>query len=296
MDRGHKSLNIGQWYHQYSDELLSIGWHIVQIVFFFILARIAIRVCVGGMNRLIKSRTIRLDERRSNTLVSLLDNLIRYTIYFIFIVESLSSLNVHVETLLAGAGIAGLALGFGAQSLIKDVLTGCFILFEDQYGVGDTVQINQFTGTVKSIGLRLTRIKAWTGEIEIIPNGQITQVTNYSRENSIAVVDVAVGFNADITKATQMIYETMRDVKTTNSNVVGDVQILGVQSLGKSEIIIRVTAECRPTTNYGVQREAYKRIMEALQREGVEMPFPQQVVWLHPAASQGSETKVESTK
>ncbi len=273
---------IWQWYDTYSDTLLAVAGHALQIILFYILARILIRITITAVNRLIKLQTVKMDERRRNTLLSLLDNMIRYTIYFIFAVESLSSLNIHVETLLAGAGIAGLALGFGAQSLIKDVLTGFFIIFEDQYGVGDLVKINQFTGTVISIGLRLTRIQAWTGEIEIIPNGQITQVTNYSKANSIAVVDVGVSYQADLHRAMEVIQETMQQLKAENENIVGEVQILGVQSLGKSDVVIRVTAECKPTTHFAVQRQAYQRIKEAFDREKIEMPHSQQVIVLHP--------------
>jgi small-conductance mechanosensitive channel len=274
--------NVWQWYDQYSDVLLSIAGHVLQILLFFILARILIRITISAVNRLIKLQTVKMDERRRNTLLSLLDNMIRYTIYFIFAVEALSSLNIHVETLLAGAGIAGLALGFGAQSLIKDVLTGFFIIFEDQYGVGDLVKINQFTGTVISIGLRLTRIQAWTGEIEIIPNGQITQVTNYSKANSIAVVDVGVSYQTDLKRAMEVIQETMQQLKAENENIVGDVQILGVQSLGKSDVVIRVTAECKPTTHFAVQRQAYQRIKEAFDREHIDIPYTQQVILTHP--------------
>jgi small-conductance mechanosensitive channel len=274
--------NVWQWYDQYSDVLLSIAGHVLQILLFFILARILIRITISAVNRLIKLQTVKMDERRRNTLLSLLDNMIRYTIYFIFAVEALSSLNIHVETLLAGAGIAGLALGFGAQSLIKDVLTGFFIIFEDQYGVGDLVKINQFTGTVISIGLRLTRIQAWTGEIEIIPNGQITQVTNYSKANSIAVVDVGVSYQTDLNRAMEVIQETMQQLKAENENIVGDVQILGVQSLGKSDVVIRVTAECKPTTHFAVQRQAYQRIKEAFDREQIDIPYTQQVILTHP--------------
>jgi small-conductance mechanosensitive channel len=252
--------------------IVTVLGHIILVIVYFILARIAIRISISVINRLMKSQTMRMDERRRNTLTSLLDNVVRYLIYFIFVVEALTSINIHVETLLAGAGIAGLAVGFGAQSLIKDVLTGLFILFEDQYGVGDLVKINQFTGTVQSIGLRLTRIKAWTGEVEIIPNGQIQQVTNYSRHNSIAVIDIAVSYEADLKHAMRVIQMAMDRVKAENDNIVGDVQIQGVQSLGENHIVIRVTAECRPTTQYGVQRLAYQRVKEAFDQEGIEIP------------------------
>ena len=104
----------------------------------------------------------------------------------------LGQVGLNLGPLLAGAGVLGLAIGFGAQSLVKDVITGFFIIFEDQFGVGDVIQIDQFKGTVEEIGIRVTRIKSWTGEVHIIPNGNIKQVTNFSTYNSIAVVDVSI--------------------------------------------------------------------------------------------------------
>ncbi|GMA50761.1 mechanosensitive ion channel protein MscS [Alicyclobacillus contaminans] len=272
----------------YSDSrnlpLVSAAGHILLLIVYFVLARIAIRISVSAVHRLMKSQLMRLDERRRMTLTSLLDNVVRYIIYFIFVVEVLTSLHVHVETLIAGAGIAGLAVGFGAQSLIKDMLTGLFILFEDQYGVGDCVKINQFTGTVESIGLRLTRIRAWTGEVEIIPNGQIQQVTNYSRHNSLAVMDIHVNRDVDLNRAMEVIANTMKQVRLEDDNMLRDAEILGVQAMEQNDIIIRVTAECQPMTHAAVQRLAYQRIKEAFDREGIETPLQRHVIRIESSA------------
>jgi small-conductance mechanosensitive channel len=268
--------------------VLPIVIPIVKLVGLFILARIAIRIATHGVHKLLHAPTVKMDDRRRGTLASLLDNLVRYTIYFIYIVMMLSTFGIHVETLLAGAGIAGVALGFGAQSLIRDILTGFFILFEDQYGVGDLVKINQFTGTVVSIGLRLTRLQAWTGEIEIIPNGQILQVTNYSKANSLAVIDMGVSYRTDLNKAMAVMQEAMQSVQAENDNIVGEVKILGVQALGERDVVLRVTAECRPTTQFSVQRQAYLRIKEAFDRAGIEIPYQQRVVFVQSPGDDGT--------
>ncbi|OFW78930.1 MAG: hypothetical protein A2201_07530 [Alicyclobacillus sp. RIFOXYA1_FULL_53_8] len=244
----------------------------LKILLLYLLSRIAIRVLVSVINKLLRSRAVKMQERKRKTLESLLDNLTRYSIYFIFGLMVLQAIGLKITTLLAGAGIAGVALGFGAQSLIKDILTGFFILFEDQYGVGDLVKINNFTGTVQGIGLRLTRIQAWTGEVEVIPNGQILQVTNYSRTNSLAVIDVGVGYHTNLDEAIEILRRVMSEVKAETDVIVGDVQILGVQSLRQSDILLRVTAECLPTQQYGVQRRAQQKIKQAFDEAGIEFP------------------------
>ncbi|MFX4300872.1 mechanosensitive ion channel family protein [Alicyclobacillus tolerans] len=261
--------------------LTKIAIALIKIIILFFLSRIAIAVLEHISHRFFKSKAVRSDERRKTTLQTLVDNVIHYTVYFLYFLMVLQSFGFHIETLLAGAGIAGLAIGLGAQSLIKDVLTGFFILFEDQYGVGDTVQINQFTGTVVSIGLRLTRVRAWTGEVEIIPNGQITTVTNYSRTNSIAVVDVGIAYEADIEEAKKIILEEMNKICEENQEiVVGPVKMLGVQSLGASSVNLRVTVECKPTQQYAIQRLAQQRIKEALTDANIDIPYNQLAVRL----------------
>ncbi len=260
----------------------SIGNHVLdvflEIVILYIVARLAIRFLTRFIHRFLKLRAVKMDERRRNTLTSLSENAIRYTIFTIYVLMILPKFGLHIEALLAGAGIAGVAIGFGAQSLIKDILTGFFILFEDQYAVGDTVTVNNFTGTVLTIGLRLTRIQAWTGEIEIIPNGQITNVTNYSKTHSVAVIDMNIDYRSDIDAAIRIMKEVMEKVKGESPEIVGDVSVLGIQELQNTAVIIRATAECAALSQYGVQRLARKRLIEAFENNGIELAFYRQSV------------------
>lgn len=249
----------------------------IKIIFFFIIARIVINISNRVIHRLLRMHK-RFDARRRDTLQSLFENIVRYTVYFLLIVEVLSTCNVNVAALLAGAGIVGLAVGFGAQGLIKDMLTGLFILFEDQYGVGDTVQINGFRGTVRSIGLRLTRVQAWTGEIEVIPNGQIATITNYSRTNSIAVIDIRVSYETNLKQAMGYIEQVMNELKESEDSIVGDVSVVGVQAIRDFDVVLRATAECLSMTHYGIQRKAQARIKEVFDEHGIEIPVPQQSI------------------
>lgn len=259
-----------------------IAWDLVKIVIFYLLARLVIRVAIRIMQRLFNMQHIRVDPRRKATLISLFANIIRYTVYFLLVIEILSTFNVNIAALLAGAGIVGVAVGFGAQSLIKDVLTGLFILFEDQYAVGDLVQINGFTGTVTAIGVRLTRVQAWTGEVDIIPNGQIATVTNYSRTNSTAVIDVRIAYSADIAQARSIMERILHEMKEEHpESMIGDISMFGVNSLSDSSVDLRATAICAPTTHFGIQREAQERIKLAFDESGIQIPFPQTTVWLN---------------
>lgn len=258
--------------------LVRIGWDIVKIVVLFIAARVLIGVLLRLQKRLL-SLQMRLDERRRETLQSLFSNVTKYTIYFIWLLTVLPLFGIHIEALLAGAGVAGIAIAFGAQSLIKDIFNGFFILFEDQYGIGDYVTINGVTGRVQSIGLRLTCIKIWTGEVEVIPNSLVGQLTNYSKDNSIAVIEVNIGYQADTQKAIAILGQVVRQMKDEFDEIVGDVSVLGIQALNDSTVTLRAIAECAPNEQSGIVREAKLRIHSAFQEAGIDMPY-QKVVYV----------------
>ncbi|NRK74326.1 mechanosensitive ion channel, partial [Salmonella enterica subsp. enterica serovar Typhi] len=139
--------------------------------------------------------------------------------------------NIDVKALLAGAGIVGLAVGFGAQSLVKDIITGFFIIFEDQFSVGDQVRIGTYEGVVEEIGLRTTKIKGFTGEVNIIPNGSIIEVTNFSINNSKAIVDVSIAYQGDINRAEKVIQELIEKLPEQYEDIVGVPELLGVQNI-----------------------------------------------------------------
>ncbi|WP_199616913.1 mechanosensitive ion channel family protein [Paenibacillus alkalitolerans] len=260
---------------------LGIFWIIVKVIAYFIAGRIVIRVVGRAIHHMMierkKEGPVRIDTRRSQTIGRLVNNIVSYTVNFIVLLLILAELGVDLAPLLAGAGVLGLAIGFGAQSLVKDVITGFFIIFEDQFAVGDVIRTGNFQGTVEEIGLRVTRIKSWTGEVHIIPNGAITEVTNFSTNNSVGVVDVSIAYETDIDRAIEVIKETAQRVYEESENIVKDPEVLGVQALGASEVVIRVTAECRPNTHYGVGRILNAEIKKALDAAGIEIPYPRLV-------------------
>lgn len=245
------------------------GWlqTAIQIALALLIGGIVSKLARKALERLmaVRSRTpLRLDQRRTNTIGKLLNNIITYTINFILILIILGQFGINLAPVLAGAGVLGLAIGFGAQSLVKDIITGFFIIFEDQFGVGDVIQTGAFKGTVEEIGLRVTRVRTATGEVHIIPNGSIQQVTNFSIYNSLAIVDVPVANGDNLEKIIALISKAAADSYDSIPNLTKPPEVLGLQTLGAAESAIRVTAECKPNTQGSVEREMKRMIKDCL--------------------------------
>jgi small conductance mechanosensitive channel len=267
-------LNEGTW--------VAIGAGIIKIIIIAVIANIIIRIGKVTIHNIFKIRDrspLRTSERREETLSKLLDNVLSYVIYFIAIMMVLSVLGIDVKALLAGAGIVGLAIGFGAQSLVKDILSGFFIIFEDQFSVGDHIRVGQFEGDVEAIGLRTTKIKSWTGELHILPNGSITQVTNFSLNNSVIAIDVSIAYQEDIDKAERVIKELLEKLPEQYVDLIKAPELLGVQNIGPSEIVLRIIAETLPMKHFYIARLIRKEVKLKLDENGIEIPFPRLVMF-----------------
>jgi moderate conductance mechanosensitive channel len=268
---------------------LAIGTGIIKIVIILAVANIVIRIGKVTIHNIFKIRDrspLRTSERREETLSKLLDNVLSYVIYFIAFMMILTVLTIDVKALLAGAGIVGLAIGFGAQSLVKDILSGFFIIFEDQFSVGDHIRVGEYEGDVEAIGLRTTKIKNWTGELHILPNGTINQVTNFSLNNSVAVVDVGIAYEEDIDKAEGVIQELLDKLPEQYEDLVKVPELLGVQNLGPSEIVLRIVAETLPMKHFYIARMIRKEVKMRLDENGIEIPFPRLVMYSRDAEQQ----------
>lgn len=264
------------------DLWLNFGQGLLKIIGIMILSTILIRVgnVVIGKFFLLRTKSpLRISERRENTLVKLLDNILTYLVYFVALLMILETLSFDVKALLAGAGIVGLAVGFGAQNLVRDIITGFFIIFEDQFSVGDMIRVGQFEGTVEEIGLRTTKIKSWTGEINILPNGNITEVTNFSVNNSVAFVDVSIAYEGDIPKAERVIEDLLLELPDKYEEMVAPPELLGVQNLGPSEVVLRVVSEVLPMKHFHISRVLRKEIKMRLDEHGIEIPYPRMVMY-----------------
>jgi moderate conductance mechanosensitive channel len=278
---------------KFMDEQLwfGIGEGVLKIIAILIITGLFIRIGKIAIRNFFKVRTrgpLRITERREATLMKLLENILTYVVYFIAIMSILAAMTIDVKAMLAGAGIVGLAVGFGAQSLVKDIITGFFIIFEDQFSVGDYVRIGQFEGTVEEIGLRTTKIKSFTGEINILPNGSIVEVTNFSVYNSVSVLDIGIAYEGDIEYAEKVLQQYLETTTEKYPELVKTPELLGVQQFGASEVVLRIVAETVPMKHWYIGRQLRKDIKLLLDEHGIEIPFPRMVMY---SRQEGGEQK-----
>ncbi|MFB4325189.1 mechanosensitive ion channel family protein [Priestia sp. BR_2] len=245
--------------------ILSSG---IRVIIIFILTRLVIRVVYKMIDQFLlrqeKSR-IQVNSRRFVTVGELLKNVTSVVCNFVMILIILSEFNFKLGPLLAGAGVLGLAIGFGAQSLVKDVITGFFIIFEDQFAVGDVIKSGEYRGTVEMIGLRTSRVRGLNGETYIIPNGMITSVTNYSLSNSLAIVDLPVKNDQQVKDTITLIQSALTGIIDRRPEVQRTPEVLGIQSLTTSEYVVRIVAECNPNAREAVERQIFTDIKQAIE-------------------------------
>ena len=210
-----------------------------------------------------------------------------FTSAVIFVVAGtliLDAVGISIAPILATAGVAGLAIGFGAQSLIKDYFTGFFLLLEDQVRQGDVVEIAGKAGVVEEVTLRYVRLRDGDGYVHFIPNGEIKLVSNRTRGFARAVVDVGVGYGVDIDRALGVMREVgqaMRADAKWSGRIADDIEVLGVERLGDSAVVLRCQLRVMPPNEqFNVKREFQKRLKQAFDQRGIDMPFPQVTVHL----------------
>lgn len=219
-----------------------------------------------------------INERKANTLNSVTASIVKYIIYFIAIFAILKQMNIPAESLIAVAGVGSVAIGFGSQSLVQDVISGFFILLEDQFGVGDIVTIEGKTGTVEDISIRTTHLRAADGTVYIIPNGLIKIVTNMCKDYIKAIVDIDVDYGEDMEHVLEVLNDEMVKSASILTGLRGTPLVLGIISLSHSSVTIRITAECEIKENYQIERELKLLIKNRLDRENITIPFPQRTI------------------
>ena len=255
---------------------------IVQIVGIILLSRILIEVAKLLVEEiLLKNENLTdFQIQRRQTIIPLIQNGLKYLIYFGAGIAILYSININPAPILAGAGILGLAVSLGAQNLINDLVSGFFILFENYYLVGDFIETNNASGFVEAIELRTTRIRHPSGQVYIIRNGDISQLVNYSKDYIYAVVQVGVDYESDLDLVYQVIEEVGKELKEINPYVLEPTRVDGLDNFGESELTIRTVTKVRPGRHLPVQRMLRKMIKTAFEREGIEIPFAHRVLIL----------------
>ncbi|NEU61139.1 mechanosensitive ion channel family protein [Paenibacillus sp. ALJ109b] len=251
-----------------ADMWFNILFSSIRIIIIFIITRIVIKIVSRIIDRTMARKQegkIRVNPRRFITVGELMKNATSITCNFIMILLLLSEINVKVGPLLASAGVLGLAIGFGAQGLVKDVITGFFIILEDQFAVGDVIQTGTYKGTVEVIGLRTTKLVSWQGEVHIIPNGTIASVTNYSMSNSLAVVDIPMKGEQTLDESVHLVKRALTGIEDRDLNIVKVPDVLGIQSMSTSEYVVRIVAECLPNSRASVERQIQSDVKKTLE-------------------------------
>ena len=217
-------------------------------------------------------------DRRKGTLESLVLNIWRYVVNIIGMFAVLGVF-VDIRTLLISTGGFAVVIAFAAKSMLDDIAMGFFIVFEDLFSVGDFIEVDGTTGTVTEIGLRSVKIRVVSGETVIIPNGNIQKVINHSVSNGQAIVDVSVAYEADLEQAIKTLEKIAKEAFNKYDDIIAEPVVLGVQELGASEVVVRMTAEVQPLQQWKIQRELRKIIKLTFDKEGIEIPFPRMVVY-----------------
>lgn len=263
---------------QENDLLQELAWKMLILAAILIITKLFIKVARSAARKIFEVRRIsplRTHEKRDETLLRLIQNVIGYVTYMIAFITILEVVfGIRATALIAGAGVAGLAIGFGAQSLVKDIVTGFFIIFEDQFFIGDYVEIGAVEGTVLEIGLRTTKVRGLNGQLHIIPNGNILEVTNYSVYNSVAIVDIGVAPTADILEVESLIQRLLPTLMTKSEDFVLPPEYLGVQNVTPTEIMIRIRAESKPNTHFATGRLIRKEVKSLLEEKNIPMNYP----------------------
>ena len=240
---------------------------VIVLVAINLIIKIGNKIINKFVDKQVKSKlSFSLDPQKAITIGEVLKSVLKYTVYLVGVALMFYDVFAKIPVALASAG--GFAIGLGAQSLVKDLINGFFLLFEDQYGVGDHVTISNFSGIVESMGIRTTVLRDFTGDLHLIPNGSILEVTRF-------IVDVDIAYEENIDQATNLIKSVNEAFEEKHKDKLrGHIEVLGVISLNPSGITIRVVGRAKPLSQWEMERELRKEIKEALTRSGIEIPYP----------------------
>ncbi len=272
---------------------------VIRVFLILLITRLVMRFIKFFVEQIFRESPIKginYNPRRVQTLKSLTVSVSYYVIYFVAGTMILETFEFPVTSLLAGAGIFGLAIGFGAQGLVKDVIIGFFILFEHQFSVGDHVRIGDLEGIVQEVGLRSTRIKSFAGQVHIIPNGEINVVTNFVTTESMRVMfDVGVAYEEDIDKVIAILEDICKAFAAENEKVVEGPKVLGVQDLGDYAVSIRILARVIPMEQWDVERRLKHRIKKEFDAHDIEIPYPKRVLFIGPQTAEDENLFINQT-
>lgn len=273
------------WETLVSEGLIPSGQILIILILAWLLSRFLKRVFSRSIKRIssLKAEPDERLEQRTRALTALSSSAISVVVWTIAILTSLGTLGINLAPLVAGAGIAGVALGFGAQSLVKDFLSGVLMLIEDQYGVGDVIDVGGTIGEVESVSLRTTRLRGVDGTVWHIPNGEITKIGNLSQDWSRIILDIAVAYKSNLSVVQAEIKKVLDDFSINpnyQSNILETPEIWGVQNLGDNSVDIRISIKVKAGTQWALTRKLRELIKNHFDQVNIEIPFPQLSVWI----------------
>ena len=262
--------------------LLVATINVVLIVVLALIAKQFVRRILDAAQRRWCSRTNDIEaSKRIETLVRIIGYVFSVVIALVAIMLVLSELGISIAPLLATAGVVGIAVSFGAQSLVKDYFIGIVMLLENQIRQGDFIEVAGKLGSVEEVTLRYVRLRDAEGAVHFVPNGSITAVTNHSREFAFAVIDIGVSYQANLGQTYEVIKTVGRQLRENPDfadGILDDLEIQGVNQLGDSAVTVRLRVKVRASSKAGIRRALLGQLKEALDQAGIEIPFPQRVV------------------
>ncbi|SDE78487.1 small conductance mechanosensitive channel [Mycolicibacterium neoaurum] len=216
-------------------------------------------------------------QQRAQTIGSVLKSTVSIVLLVWVVLSVLNVFGVNIAPFIASAGVVGLAIGFGAQNLVRDFVTGVFMLLEDQYGVGDTVDLGEASGEVESVGLRITTVRDIDGTLWYVRNGEIARVGNMSQDYAVARIEVPVALSADLQQAERVALDAAREAvkdEAIAAKVLGEPEMLGVQTMSSDQVTLRLTIKTKPNAQWSVQRRLRREILRAYDENGIDLPYP----------------------
>lgn len=272
-------------------QLLEWGFQAIQFFLVIIIALLILKGVKASIHRIGKGMQDRTDDagekKRIDTLMRVFDYLANIVILLIGALIALGTIGISIGPILAAAGVVGLAVGFGAQSLVKDYFTGVVLLMENQIRAGDVIEIGGRAGSVETVTLRYVRIRDKDGNVHFVPNGQISAVCNMTMDFGYALMEIGIAYKEDVEKAWQVIQKVGDDMaadEAYKAKILEPMLVMGVHALADSAVIIRARYKTVAGEQWGIRREYHRRIKAAFDKVGIEIPFPHMTIYKGDAA------------
>ena len=261
-----------EFLNDHAEQIIKFIWPLIYIL----IGMIVYEFIKGALKRAEnKAFTKKHHEKRAKTVSRHILNITKYIIIIIIGIATLSNFGVNVTSIIAGLGITAALIGLAFQDFVKDLISGITIIMEDQYEIGDFIELNGFMGEVVEIGLRTTRVRNYNGKTLIIANHNITEIINYNLAKNIATIEVSVAYEEDLDRVENVISKLSKVLREKYSNIKKDIQIIGVNELDTSSIVYKIGIETSTTDYFSTQRILRREIKQLLEKEKIKIPYQQ---------------------